>query len=322
MSMVSHLYPVNPIGIGTPGVESLTGYVTRLAGEHLLQPHYLIRAMRRLRPGLQAGFQDPKFFATDARRIDGTCASGRKLADVLADLTGQHEVRSLTLSRWADILDPKQKALFKSIRAWCPECHVARTIRGESPYEPMLWKMAGIKHCHVHRTRLRTTCPNCGEGQPMLPQYGWLVICLLCEAYLGAAGEDCRDVNAVEEGERSLLKSIGRLLMRHNAKEVPPTRKGFVLRVTHAWNRHCKRERRVSEELGKAVRDNMYRWRHRRHRPTLKAVLRFAGFTNVDVVWLLDGHGRMDGHCEPNEDERIDLTAPFSLHDGFSETMR
>jgi TniQ len=38
----SRLYPLEPVGIGTPVVESLTGYVSRLAEAHCVTPKVLI----------------------------------------------------------------------------------------------------------------------------------------------------------------------------------------------------------------------------------------------------------------------------------------
>ena len=294
MIMVPYLYPVPPIGIGTPGVESLTGYVTRLAGEHLLHPHVLIREVRRVaRQALGRAFADPEFFQVHARRVDGTCESGRRLADVLADLTGQPEVRSLTMARWSDVLDPSQKFLFKLHRAWCPECHVERTMQGKPPYEPLLWKLSEVAHCHRHGTRLRTECPECRADQSTIPQYGWLTLCQKCGDFLGMEGEDDRDPELPDPKERHRIESFGRLLGRHNATEERPTQPEWQDRVSRAWERSSFPEMQAPDRLREAVRDNVHRWRKPRHRPTLRTASRFAALAEVDLVWLLDGHGEM-----------------------------
>ncbi|MEM9271562.1 MAG: hypothetical protein AAGA80_01180, partial [Cyanobacteria bacterium P01_F01_bin.143] len=38
----SRLYHLEPVGIGTPHVESLTSYISRLAEAHCLYPHSLV----------------------------------------------------------------------------------------------------------------------------------------------------------------------------------------------------------------------------------------------------------------------------------------
>src|ERR1041384_8266101 len=40
----SYLYPLPPIGIGTPAVESFTGYITRLAAAHAVETGVLVNS--------------------------------------------------------------------------------------------------------------------------------------------------------------------------------------------------------------------------------------------------------------------------------------
>ncbi|MCY3701919.1 MAG: TniQ family protein [Rhodospirillales bacterium] len=321
--MVPHLFPVPPIGVGTPGVESLPGYVSRLAGEHMLQPHFLFRELQRVCPDFDDGLLDPKFFATDARRVDGTFGAGPKLADVLAGATGVADVQTLGMRRWHDVLDPKHKSLFKPVRSWCPECHAERAMNGEPPYEPLLWHIDGVMHCHAHRTRLRTECPSCGSAQPMLAQYGWLFTCPVCDGALAAAGSDDRSVQELGPEERFRMDAVGRLLARHNAGEPRPTRAGFVQRLHEAWDMHGSELGRTNPTLKRSVRDNVYRWRQPRHRPTLGGVLRFSRCTDVDLVWLLDGHGGMHWTPGGGGGAALEDVAPFPLPAGASGvTMR
>ncbi len=319
--MVSHLYPVAPVGAGTPGVESLRGYVARLAGEHLLQPHFLFRELKRVYPDFDDGLLDPKFFATDARRVNGNCGSGGRLADVLAEATGVQAVRTLGMRRWRDVLDPRQKSLFKPVRAWCPECHVERAMHGEPPYEPLLWSMDGVAHCPAHRTRLRTECPRCGSPQPMLPQYGWLSTCSVCDGALGAAGSDDRSVQRLGRAERFRIEAVGRLLARHDADEPRPAWTGFVKRLQEAWRAHGAGTGCTDPELKRSVRDNVYRWRLPRHRPTLGGALRFSRCTGVDLVWLLDGHGSMQAARDGDSGVALEDAAPFEPGHGPGATM-
>src|SRR6266566_5087576 len=89
----SRLYHLEPIGIGTPYVESLTSYVARLAAAHSVHPRDLL--IHELAPHLsqlihletqevKRGTMSP-FFGNSAA-LNGTTASAGKLIQGLAFL--------------------------------------------------------------------------------------------------------------------------------------------------------------------------------------------------------------------------------------------
>ncbi len=66
----SRLFQLEPIGIGTPYVESLTSYIVRLAKAHCLLPRTLITKM--IAPQLEQTFARCKFL------VDVIVAVGRR----------------------------------------------------------------------------------------------------------------------------------------------------------------------------------------------------------------------------------------------------
>lgn len=121
---VSRLYNLEPIGIGTPYTESLTSYVTRLAEAHnvtlgtligkeitpILNKHYLNKVAARGGGGL----------FKSASSINGVKSAADEMLKSLEQLTLRNDLKSLTLTKWSEILPIR--GLLRSKKAWCPQC--------------------------------------------------------------------------------------------------------------------------------------------------------------------------------------------------------
>src|ERR1017187_966269 len=127
----SRFYSLSPVGIGTPQVESLSGYIARIAEAHVLSVGDMVvrrsmswastRVCKRMtsyvrRPGEQV------FHAT-AYAINGVSARALKWTRILEGLTCCRHLDALTLLPLRDILSDMY--LFKRRRAWCPQCYEA-----------------------------------------------------------------------------------------------------------------------------------------------------------------------------------------------------
>ena len=112
----SRLYSLEPIGIGTPEVESLSSYLNRLAQAHCvtvttliaheLLPHVGTPAPARAHAGLSSpsrggrrGLGQPL-----ARQIYGLGRTAATWVDGLEALTGRRDLRFLTLLTWRHVL--------------------------------------------------------------------------------------------------------------------------------------------------------------------------------------------------------------------------
>src|SRR5215472_17613203 len=100
----SYLYSLPPIGIGTPAVESFTGYITRLAGAHAVEAGVLVN--NELLPripctkGASTGSvpsKMPTSFFIDAFPLNGTGERARAWVSVLQLMTGMRGLEFLTL---------------------------------------------------------------------------------------------------------------------------------------------------------------------------------------------------------------------------------
>ena len=192
----SRLYALTPIGIGTPFVESLTGYVSRLADAHAVSVGDLLGRelstfapkpllpfgpfLRRNRPGSHG-------FHAQAYAVNGFGDRPRKWVDALEKATLQTGLRLLTLLPLAGLFSGM--SLFRCTRAWCPECYEHWRGAGGVVYEPLLWAIAAVTVCQLHRHALEEICPHC-HGRPMpIAVHSRPGYCSRCQQWLGGNKE-------------------------------------------------------------------------------------------------------------------------------------
>ncbi len=179
------LYPIAPRAVGTADVESLTGYVARLAKEHLVspsallhrclewwdvgEPHHVGRWRRRttnllLRPAINAH------------------SVGVRWIDLLEKLTGHQHIGVCTMVSWAGIFPRRQ--LLRDHLAWCPRCWEEEM----EPYDRLLHCMRAVGACTKHGCRLKDRCAECGNAVPVIHPRSAPGRCPRCGGYLHLSG--------------------------------------------------------------------------------------------------------------------------------------
>lgn len=191
----SRLFHLEPVGVGTPETESLTGYVARLAEAHGVTTRELVRheilpflGREHLAAAYNAGLLSA-FWRNETRALNGTRTLARNLVRALETLTGRQNLRFLTLLTWSEVL-PVQHLQRRS-RAWCPACYEGWRQSGHVVYEPLLWSLVAVTVCPQHRRRLRLVCPypECRRPSPWLSSRSRSGHCAACGRWLGDAGE-------------------------------------------------------------------------------------------------------------------------------------
>ena len=188
----SRLYNLSPIGFGTPMVECLTSYFSRLAEAHCLSPGVLVQ--HELMPR-GAGARNMFSFKTNGRaRCFTSCINGKdsvagNFVSVLGNLTARGDLKYLTMIPWKPLLP--SKFLMRNAAAWCPDCLIAWEECGETVYVPLLWTLEVVKLCPFHRRPLRLTCPHCKLPQGLLGQQSRVGFCARCRRSLASdSGKD------------------------------------------------------------------------------------------------------------------------------------
>jgi hypothetical protein len=235
----STLYPVAPVGVGTPNVESLTSYLARLAAAHTVSPRILLveAVIPRVgRSDLSKATDNSlsAFWTTDSRALNGTGTIARVWSQALATLTGRPEIPHLTLLIWRNVLP--SRGLLRRVRAWCPACYEEWRTTGAIVYDPLRWTLAVVTACPRHRRALRQACPQprCRRALPLLGARSRPGYCSACGGWLGVSAEQGWPEEALSvevlAWQRWVDDAVGEL-MAASPVATPPRRERIALMI-------------------------------------------------------------------------------------------
>ena len=169
----SRLYCLAPMAIGTPEVESLTGYVARLAEAHSVTVADLVGA--ELSDASSVPLLPPRphpksfnGFYTQPYSINGMGKKTKRWCFVLEKATLRNDLSRLTLLAFEPLLS--QISLFRRRCAWCPACFEERRCRGGTVYESLLWTMELVRLCPNHCQFLEEVCRRCQRSSGAAPR--------------------------------------------------------------------------------------------------------------------------------------------------------
>jgi AraC-like DNA-binding protein len=284
----SYLYRLAPIGVGTAAVESLTGYISRLAAAHAVEPGTLLNHELRLRipctKGVWAGrirenLPSYSFYVT-AHTLNGVGTRARAWVSLLQQLTCVERLDLLTVLPWAGAISCVN--LLRTSRAWCPPCYGGESSSPQSGYERLLWAFQAVTICPLHRVPLESICPFCARRQYVLASRSRPGYCSQCDRWIGRTsgvtffGSDLADqirvaemVGALLETSPTLPASFGLDPLRENVRTIVRGCGGY--RRFHAGVRHPH------------VRD----WIRHADIPRMSSLLKLAHSQNVPLICLL-----------------------------------
>jgi hypothetical protein len=214
----SRLYNLAPVGPGTIKVESLTGYIARLAEAHCVSPHMLLNKEVLISKKRPKGLYDTGFFRFASNQINGVGRASTETTVALEKLTLRQDIRYTTMWTWKDILSPQQ--LLRKKRAWCSTCYGERFGQGEPIYEFLLWAFEIVSMCPWHHQTLSEICPHCSQHLPPLASAARPGYCSRCRGWLGIltdtsmSNQSNKAVSPTAEFEQqiSIIDFIGELL--------------------------------------------------------------------------------------------------------------
>jgi AraC-like DNA-binding protein len=244
----SRLYRLEPIGIETPYVESLTGYIARIAETHCVIPKSLIMGEIvpiRSHTGPILNYYDRlnHLWKDSASTLNGVTPIARQWVEMLQSLTTCDNLRFLTMLTWCEVIGIS--GLLRRKRAWCSACYEEWRQAHQTVYEPLLWSLASVTICLKHRQLLITVCPRCQKSIPFLTQVTRPGYCSHCGSWLGnslppQAVENTSNERAELKYQYWVAEVVGELLAGAPHFSEPPKREQIATMLSQYVEHYAK----------------------------------------------------------------------------------
>lgn len=183
----SRLDCLEPIGIGTAYIESLTSYIGRLARVHGVLVWIL--GLNEIIPLFNIQHYEgitKIMFSEASRSLNGTGLWADQTVTALQKLTMRNDLHYLTMLSWRNIFSTR--FLLRSTQAWCSTCYEEWRAAEKVLYTPLLWTLQAVVVCPQHCHPLSSRCPNqnCQATIPLISPQGKIGYCPRCGSWLGS----------------------------------------------------------------------------------------------------------------------------------------
>lgn len=295
-------YHLQPVGVGTTLVESLTSYISRLAAAHCvtiatLYEHTIVPRLNK--PYLVAPEHCGQAitllaaFRKQIKNINGVGQAAREWVGLFEKLTHYQGLMRLTFLPWSEVLTPC--SLNRHYQAWCPVCYEEMRQANEIIYQPLIWTVAILQICPRHRISFVDQCPRCSRQFPNLTRRLRLGYCPNCDHWLGRESNSSSSgsslMNTQLEWQEFICDNISELLsFTQNESYIPSKNHIANWLQTFADGITDGKLQRLSALLGKSNL-TVQEWRHGRVRPMLFELLRICYCMDIRLVDLLTGRG-------------------------------
>lgn len=183
----SCLYSIEPIRVGSPQVESLTSYISRLAGAHCVTVGdiiaHLIAPIIDKKYINNIAFNGGNGFYKSSSSINGHGIIAEDFIEALVFLTKRKDIKKTTLINCREFV-PFRRFL-KSSRHWCPSCFQTDLESKQIVYERLSWTLHPFPKCIVHNRILESVCPFCRSSMNTLERKSIPGYCTKCFFWLG-----------------------------------------------------------------------------------------------------------------------------------------
>lgn len=276
------LYGIEPIGVGTPFVESLSGYIQRLASAHMVKLPTLMKYVI-IDKYLQEADRLGKHNAI-VKNIDGTGLYSAAMVNTLENLTGQCNLKLLTMQAFTGLFSDYQ--LTNSNQGYCPYCLQEQKETSNQPYIQLLWCILPFRYCVIHGVSLNMPCSTCGFKFPQWtessPAIGY---CCSCKSWLGLPASGTKSVNF---NDSTFSDFPIRLLARiEDFAEFPPPATFPSMLKYLIGNKMKVKENSAIARLIKQSKFTVDSWMSGQQLPTMKSVLSLSKCFNLDPMDII-----------------------------------
>lgn len=297
----SPYYNLEPIGVETPSIESLTSYTTRLAAAHsvsvgTLYEFTIVPALNKpylvAPPHLAPASTLLGTFKNQIKNINGVGKIAREWVGVLENMTLRNNLMHLTFLPASETLTYVK--LLKRTQSWCPVCYEEMHRTSGVIYQPLIWSIELVQICDRHQVRLADKCHQCESQFLSLTRRHKVGFCPRCYCWLG------REFNESAESLFTLCELEWQTFICDNLREliVESQKESFLVSKANIsrWLQICAtkitegRAQRLSALIGKPNL-TVHEWYHGNVKPILFDLFRICYCLDLSLVQLLTGNG-------------------------------
>lgn len=289
------LYHVEPIGIGSPYVESMSSYIKRLANAHGV---VLVRFFNwAIIPTLEKMMLENRKYSNLqystpplASAANGANRAADMWMEVLERLTQFKKLHSLTMTTWYGIIS--EQKLVRGYEAWCGDCYQEWQEQAKVIYQPLLWFLTPITVCPKHKVLLCFECNYCGNKQKLTCKYSSPGYCLSCGKWLGSCLTNKRKSTLVENKSEQQLwfsKATGNLLVSASKRSSSPSRKRLMRAFSKCLNSIAGGCSRTLANQLQVSTTTINLWKQGKVVPSLELLLRLCFEAKVSLLGFLNG---------------------------------
>ncbi len=291
----SRLYPLEPIGVGTPLVESLTGYIARLAEAHCVSTGVLYRKEIDALTGKGNIFtfrlEGDGGYSTHT--INGRGLPAADFVRTLESLTRRSGLRYLTLLPWDEVL-PHQGGFQRRARAWCAQCLRMWQVDATPIYEPLLWTLKPVTLCPLHQQALCFLCPFCKLQNGVLDPRTRPGHCSRCGRWLATPTADLLlDNRALTNDDLSwgswVATVLGEILAATPRLPFAPTREGITRVISLCVERIADGNASAFAREMEAGRGEVRKWQTGKALPKFPSLLSLSYRLGISLMDLIKG---------------------------------
>ena len=278
----SVLYGRSPAGVGTPLVESLSGYLARLCAARAVRiVDVLDRLVRPLVPDstLPPYRQLSWLLVQQFVEFDGLGRQAEAFVAAVARLTGRADLAGHTFLPWRRLFSVHRSGVVRRAgKRWCARCLDAWHADGVEPWEPLLWRLAPAEWCPVHRVPLSHRCPSCGRRLRLVTERVPPGHCERCGVLLHSGDPALRAKPLDRRASRDVLwgwwvsVALGRMLGAQAQAARHASSEGFVRLINETIAHPGSGVLPLARHLG-VTSTPLLRWRDRECLPRLSTYL-------------------------------------------------
>lgn len=302
----SRLFNLELAGIDGSNREALLGYMHRLAHEHVVPIHQLLKREVLSKTDIRAARFTASFSKTHSKTINGYGKYADQMSAALEELTLVGNLKDGTFLHWRGLFDGKGTGVLHPKRRWCANCLSESADAGTPIVHSLIWSAFVVAHCPIHMTPLRQCCPSCGSEQLFVSDASALGRCTQCGAFLGLR-EGLWDCPQPSERQRFMSECVADMISLGVSAASLASREVLVPRLKEfALATVSGGVRKLEREIG-FRKHSICKWIEDGNRPQFDQFMEMCFRCGVPPVKLLDGTWSTSGQIPRIRKEAVPI---------------